>query len=80
MQKLAQCYEEITGKKSRFIAARGATYAKCFKGKGVAFGPIDEENPEEGGNMHSADEYLSVGAFTDLAKIYALAIYKLWVK
>ena len=80
LQKLAQCYEEITGKKSRFIAARGATYAKCFKGKGVAFGPIDEENPEEGGNMHSADEYLSVGAFTDLAKIYALAIYKLWVK
>ena len=80
LQKLAQCYEEITGKKSRFIAARGATYAKCFKGKGVAFGPIDEENPEEGCNMHSADEYLSVGAFTDLAKIYALAIYKLWVK
>lgn len=79
LQKLSKCYEEITGKKSKFIAARGATYAKCFKGRGVAFGPIDEENPEEGGNMHSADEYLSVKAFCDLAKIYALAIYELWV-
>lgn len=80
LQKLAACYEEITGKKADFVAARGATYAKCFKGKGVAFGPIDEEDPEEGGNMHSADEYLSVKAFLDLAKIYALSIYKLWVK
>lgn len=80
LKKLAECYEEVTGKKSRFIAARGATYAKCFKGRGVAFGPIDEESREEGGNMHSADEYFSVDAFCNLAKIYALSIYKLWVK
>ena len=80
LKKLSRCYEKVSGKKCRTLSARGATYAKCFQGRGVAFGPINEENAEEGGNMHSADEYLSVKAFLDLAKIYALSIYELWVK
>ncbi len=78
LQKLAKCFTDITGKKCECLTARGCTYAKAFGGKGVAFGPIDEEDPSQGGGLHGIDEYISIDAYVNLAKIYALAIKELW--
>ena len=79
LQKLAVAYEKITKKKAEFLSCRGATYAKAFRNRGVAFGPIDETDPSQGGGMHGKDEYLDVESFMNIAKIYAQAIYELWV-
>ncbi|MDF2686600.1 MAG: Xaa-His dipeptidase [Clostridia bacterium] len=83
LQRLAACYEKITNSKADFLSARGVTYAKCFEGRGVAFGPISEEghnSPEkgEGGGIHGKDEFFDIDALLRVSKIYALAIYDLW--
>jgi len=78
LQKLGKCYTDITGKKVEFLTAKGVTYAKAFGGKGVAFGPIDEDDPEQGGGIHGIDEYISIEAYVKLAKLYALVIKELW--
>ena len=78
MQTLGKCYTDITGKKVEYLTAKGVTYAKAFGGKGVAFGPIDEDDPEQGGGIHGIDEYISIEAYVKLAKLYALVIKELW--
>ena len=75
--KLASAYEEITGKKASFLSCKGATYAKCFENRGVAFGPVDETDSSLGGGLHSIDEFIKIDALVTLAKIYALAVCKL---
>ena len=83
LQKLAACYEKITDQKAKFLCGRGVTYAKCFGGRGVAFGPISDEGHNssekgEGGGIHGNDEFFGVDALLKLSKIYAIAIKELW--
>lgn len=70
LMSLADSYEKITGKKAEMLCARGVTYAKSFEGRGVAFGPI-EEGTDEGGGLHSTDEFIKKESFFKMAEIYA---------
>ncbi len=78
LQKLAEIYQKITGKTAAFLSCRGATYAKAFDSRGVAVGPIDENDHSQGGGHHGADEYISIEALLNLTAIYAEAIYRLF--
>lgn len=76
--RLAEIYEKITKKPAEFLSCRGATYAKVFESRGVAFGPIDKSDPNQGGGLHGADEFISIDALLSITKIYAEAIYRLF--
>lgn len=78
LEKLAAVYEKMTGRKAGFLSCRGATYAKAFDSRGVAFGPIDETDSSQGGGMHGADEYIDIDALLNITKIYAEALYRLF--
>lgn len=71
MRRLGSAFETACGRKMQFLASSGLTYSKVLGGRCVAYGPVFEEDSDEGGNMHSSDEYISVEALRSLAIIYA---------
>lgn len=73
VQSLLRVYERVTGDKGRCIAIGGGTYVHEIEG-GVAFGA---EFPGEDGNMHSADEFITVENLLKNAEIMAEAIVEL---
>lgn len=70
VQALLRVYERVTGDKGRCIAIGGGTYVHEIEG-GVAFGA---EFPNEDGNMHSPDEFITVENLLKNAEIMAEAI------
>ncbi len=74
IQAVAKSYEKVFGEKARCLCERGGTYAKAFVGRGVAFGPIDESDPSQGGNLHTTGEYIRKDALVKLAYLYAETI------
>lgn len=78
LASVAKSYEKVTGKKAEMLCARGVTYAKSFEGRGIAFGPI-EENLGEGGGLHGADEFIKKAALFRTAEIYAETLADLTV-
>lgn len=73
VQSLLRVYERVTGDKGRCIAIGGGTYVHEIEG-GVAFGA---EFPNEDGNMHSADEFITVENLLKNAEIMAEAIIEI---
>ena len=78
MIKLSEAYEQSTKLKAEFLGSKGLTYSKVLGGKGVAFGPVTDDNGDEGGGLHGDDEFIKTETLLKLAKTYAYAIYKLW--
>ena len=77
IQILSESYETIMGEKPSLYSTGGGTYAKKLGGKGVAFGPIFED---EECNIHNANENISVDKFFKHAQICCESIYNLYVK
>ncbi len=70
VQSLLKVYEKVTGKKGLCISIGGGTYVHDIDG-GVAFGA---EFPDEDGNMHGADEFITADNLLKNAEIMAEAI------
>lgn len=73
VQSLLRVYERITGDKGRCITIGGGTYVHEIEG-GVAFGA---EFPNEDGNMHGADEFITEENLLKNAEIMAEAIIEI---
>ncbi len=73
VQSLLRVYERVTGDKGHCIAIGGGTYVHEIDG-GVAFGA---EFPNEDGNMHGADEFVTEENLIRNAEIMAEAIIEL---
>ncbi|MDE6679194.1 MAG: Sapep family Mn(2+)-dependent dipeptidase [Ruminococcus sp.] len=73
VQSLLRVYERVTGDKGRCIAIGGGTYVHEIDG-GVAFGA---EFPNEDGNMHSANEFITEENLLKNAEIMAEAIIEI---
>ena len=73
VQSLLRVYERITGDKGRAIAIGGGTYVHGIEG-GVAFGA---EFPGHDGNMHAAEEFITVEDLLKNAEIMAEAIVEI---
>ncbi|MDE6665749.1 MAG: Sapep family Mn(2+)-dependent dipeptidase [Ruminococcus sp.] len=73
VQSLLRVYERVTGDKGRCIAIGGGTYVHEIDG-GVAFGA---EFPDEDGNMHGADEFITEENLLKNAEIMAEAIIEI---
>ena len=73
---LSKSYETIMGEKPSIYSTGGGTYARKLGNKGVAFGPVFE-NQEC--NMHNANENLNIDKFFDHAKICLESIYNLYI-
>lgn len=73
VQSLLRVYERVTGDKGHCIAIGGGTYVHEIDG-GVAFGA---EFPDEDGNMHSANEFITEENLIKNAEIMAEAIIEL---
>ncbi len=73
VQTLLRAYERVTGDKGSCIAIGGGTYVHEIEG-GVAFGA---QFPNEDGNMHSANEFITVENLLKNAEIMAEAIIEL---
>ncbi|MBR1592189.1 MAG: Sapep family Mn(2+)-dependent dipeptidase [Ruminococcus sp.] len=70
VQSLLNVYERVTGEKGHCIAIGGGTYVHDIEG-GVAFGA---EFPNQDGNMHAADEFITLENLLKNAEIMAEAI------
>ncbi len=70
VQSLLKVYEKVTGRKGLCLTIGGGTYVHEIEG-GVAFGA---EFPDEDGNMHGADEFITVENLLKNAEIMAEAI------
>ncbi len=73
VQSLLRVYERVTGDKGHCIAIGGGTYVHEIDG-GVAFGA---EFPNEDGNMHGADEFITEENLIRNAEIMAEAIIEI---
>ncbi|MDE5771308.1 MAG: Sapep family Mn(2+)-dependent dipeptidase [Ruminococcus sp.] len=73
VKSLLRVYERVTGDKGYCIAIGGGTYVHDIDG-GVAFGA---EFPNEDGNMHGADEFITEENLLRNAEIMAEAIIEL---
>jgi len=73
VKALLRAYERVTGKKGYCIAIGGGTYVHDIDG-GVSFGA---EFPNEDGNMHGADEFITVDNLIKNAEIMAEAIIEI---
>lgn len=73
VQSLLRAYERVTGDKGYCIAIGGGTYVHEIDG-GVAFGA---EFPDENGNMHGADEFITEENLLKNAEIMAEAIIEI---
>ncbi len=73
VQKLLKVYEKVSGEKGSCITIGGGTYVHEIDG-GVAFGA---EYPGGSGNMHGADEYITVESLLKNAEIMAEAIIEI---
>ncbi len=73
IQSLLRVYERVTGEKGHCIAIGGGTYVHEIDG-GVAFGA---EFPNEDGNMHSANEFVTEENLLKNAEIMAEAIIEI---
>lgn len=73
IQSLLRAYERVTGDKGYCIAIGGGTYVHEIEG-GVAFGA---EFPNENGNMHGADEFITEENLLKNAEIMAEAIIEI---
>jgi len=73
IQSLLRVYERVTGEKGHCIAIGGGTYVHEIEG-GVAFGA---EFPNEDGNMHSANEFVTEENLLKNAEIMAEAIIEI---
>ena len=73
VQSLLRVYERVTGDKGHCIAIGGGTYVHEIDG-GVAFGA---QFPDEDGNMHGADEFITEESLLRNAEIMAEAIIEL---
>ena len=73
VQSLLRVYERVTGDKGYCIAIGGGTYVHEIEG-GVAFGA---EFPNENGNMHGADEFITDENLLKNAEIMAEAIIEI---
>ncbi|MBP8594443.1 MAG: Sapep family Mn(2+)-dependent dipeptidase [Ruminococcus sp.] len=73
VQSLLRVYERVTGESGRAIAIGGGTYVHEIPG-GVAFGA---EFPGHDGNMHSAEEFITVEDLLKNAEIMAQAIVEI---
>ncbi len=70
VQTLLKCYEQYTGEKGECLAIGGGTYVHDIP-NGVAYGC---GMPGFNGNMHGADEHVSVQDLMTSCKIFAQAI------
>ena len=70
VKSLLKVYEKVTGRKGLCLTIGGGTYVHEIEG-GVAFGA---EFPDEDGNMHGADEFITVENLLKNAEIMAEAI------
>ncbi|MBQ8959689.1 MAG: Sapep family Mn(2+)-dependent dipeptidase [Ruminococcus sp.] len=73
VQTLLRVYEKVTGDHGRAIAIGGGTYVHDIPG-GVAFGA---EFPGHSGNMHAAEEFITIDDLLKNAEIMAEAIVEL---
>ncbi|MCM1507368.1 MAG: Sapep family Mn(2+)-dependent dipeptidase [Ruminococcus flavefaciens] len=73
VQSLIRVYERVTGDKGHCIAIGGGTYVHDIDG-GVAFGA---EFPNEDGNMHGANEFITEENLLKNAEIMAEAIIEI---
>ena len=73
VQSLLRVYERVTGEKGHCIAIGGGTYVHDIEG-GVAFGA---EFPNQDGNMHGADEFITLENLLKNAEIMAEAIIEI---
>lgn len=73
VRKLIKVYEKVSGEKGKCITIGGGTYVHEIDG-GVAFGA---EYPGGSGNMHSADEFITIESLLKNAEIMAEAIIEI---
>lgn len=73
IKSLKKAYEESFNEEARLLASGGGTYAKLMPNT-VAFGPINEGNPDL---AHQKNEYIEVHQLKKCVEAYARAIYEL---
>ncbi len=73
VRSLLRVYEKVTGEKGECITIGGGTYVHEISG-GVAFGA---EFPDEDGNMHGADEFITIDNLLKNAEIMAESIIEI---
>lgn len=72
VQALMQAYKEVTNLEVKPFTMGGATYAREFP-NAVSFGPLDPkviQKPDWVGNMHGADEGITIEAIHHAIRIY----------
>ena len=74
---LKDSYREITGTEAKMIAMGGGTYARTILGRGVAFGPFFEEEPDR--RLHNANEHIDIAFFMKHAQVCLEAMYRMLI-
>jgi succinyl-diaminopimelate desuccinylase len=75
---LQDSYEAVTGQKASLYSTGGGTYARELNGKGVAFGPFFENEPDR--RLHNADENIDINQFMVHAQICLEAMYRMFTE
>lgn len=73
VKTLQEAYEEVTGMDGTPVTTTGGTYAKAMPNI-VPFGP---SFPGQKGIGHNPNEWMDIKDLMEIARIYALSIYKL---
>ena len=71
---LKGAYQAVTGKEAGLYATGGGTYARELNGRGVAFGPVFED---QDCRLHHTDECIDIERFLLHAQICLEAMYRM---
>ncbi|WP_050697801.1 Sapep family Mn(2+)-dependent dipeptidase [Anaeromassilibacillus senegalensis] len=74
---LQNAYEEFMGEPANLYATGGGTYARELKGRGVAFGPFFQDEPDR--RLHNTGEHIDIDQFMLHAQICLEAMYHMAV-
>ncbi|HBC27495.1 MAG TPA: hypothetical protein DC013_08790 [Ruminococcaceae bacterium] len=72
---LSRSYQAVTGRPAELYSTGGGTYARTVKGRGVAFGPFFQDEPDR--RVHNSNENIEVERFMQHAQICLEAMYRL---
>ncbi len=74
---LKESYREVTGQDALLYATGGGTYARAIRGRGVAFGPFFQDEPDR--RLHNANEHIDIEKFMLHAQICLEAMYRMLI-
>ncbi len=72
---LKDSYREVTGEEAQLYATGGGTYARAVRGRGVAFGPFFQDEPDR--RLHNSNEHIDIERFMLHAQICLEAMYRM---